>query len=95
MSGGAVFTGSTYKPGLFDTLPFIRLEGISVDTMYTVVLTLMLIYSAILLYPVLTQGPLFRRISGNNNDMIFKLILRIPSTRNNTLDSNIIDLQIH
>ena len=77
VSGGAVFTGSTYKPGLFDTLPFIRLEGISVDTMYTIVLALMLVYSAILLYPLLTQGPLFRRISGNNNDKIFKMIVRI------------------
>ena len=71
VSGTAIFTGSTYKPGLLDTLPYIRLEGVSVDTMYTVVLALMLVYSAMLLYPLFTQGPLFRRISGNNYDTKF------------------------
>ena len=64
-SANAIFTGSTYKPGFLDTLPYIRLEGVSVDTMYTVVLVLMLAYSALLVYPLFTQSLLFRRISGN------------------------------
>ena len=88
----AIFTGSTYKPGFLDTLPYIRLEGVSVDTMYTVVLVLMLAYSALLVYPLFTQSLLFRRISGNYCCILFlRIRLRYsPTKRRKQLLSNMI-----
>ena len=65
ISRPAVFTGA-HKVGFFDTLPYIRLEGVSVDFIYTVILLLMAAYAISMLITLVNQTPfLMNRISGN------------------------------
>ena len=65
ISRPAVFTGA-HKVGFFDTLPYIRLEGVTVDFIYTVILLMMAAYAIGMLISLVNQTPfLMNRISGN------------------------------
>ena len=65
ISQPAIFTGA-HKVGFFDTLPYIRLEGVTVDFIYTVILLMMAAYAIGMLISLVNQTPfLMNRISGN------------------------------
>ena len=64
ISQPAIFTGA-HKVGFFDTLPYIRLEGVTVDFIYTVILLMMAAYAIGMLISLVNQTPfLMNRISG-------------------------------
>ena len=65
ISRPAVFTGA-HQVGFFDTLPYIRLEGVTVEFIYTVILLMMAAYAIGMLISLVNQTPfLMNRISGN------------------------------
>lgn len=57
------YSGGTYNPGILDTLPFIRLEGISADHVNVVIVLLILTYLATIFFPLLNLGSLFSGLS--------------------------------
>ena len=57
-------TGGSYNPGFFDTLPYIRLEGLTADYINVVIILLLLTYLAAYLLPALNLGPLFSQLTG-------------------------------
>jgi hypothetical protein len=50
--------GGSYNPGLFDTLPHIRLEGLTADYINVIILLLLLTYVGSIFLPALNLGPL-------------------------------------
>jgi len=56
-------TGGSYNPGFFDTLPYIRLEGLTADYINVIIIVLLLSYLAAYLLPALNLGPLFSQLT--------------------------------
>jgi len=50
--------GGSYNPGFFDTLPHIRLEGLTADYINVIILLLLLTYVGSIFLPALNLGPL-------------------------------------
>lgn len=56
--------GGSYNPGLFDTLPHIRLEGLTADYINVIILLLLLTYVGSIFLPALNLGPLVSQFTG-------------------------------
>ena len=56
--------GGSYNPGFFDTLPYIRLEGLTADYINVVIILLLLTYLATIFLPALNLGPLVSQLTG-------------------------------
>lgn len=57
-------SGGSYTPGFFDTLPYIRLEGLTADYINVVTILLILTYVASIFLPLLNLGPLVSQLTG-------------------------------
>ena len=57
-------SGGSYTPGFFDTLPYIRLEGLTADYINVVIILLIFTYIASIFLPALNLGPLVSQLSG-------------------------------
>ena len=56
--------GGSYNPGFFDTLPHIRLEGLTADYINVIILLLLLTYVGSIFLPALNLGPLVSQFTG-------------------------------
>ena len=64
-SSSSSSNGGSYNPGIFDTLPHIRLEGLTVDYIYGISLFLLLAYTVSFFLSLFNLFPSTERISGN------------------------------
>ena len=62
--------GGSYSPGFFDTLPHIRLEGLTKDYIYGISLLILLAYTISFFLSLLNLWPSTERISGNILDQL-------------------------
>jgi len=56
------YSGS-YTPGFFDTLPHIRLEGLTADYLNVIIVLLIISYIASIFLPLLGLGPIFSQLT--------------------------------
>ena len=58
--------GSSYTPGFLDTLPHIRLEGLTADYLNGIIVVLLIAYIGSAILPLFNVGPLFSQLSRKN-----------------------------
>ena len=67
--------GGSYTPGFFDTLPHIRLEGLTADYLNVIIVLLIISYIASYILPMLGLGTLFTQLWGKRLKGRFYFIL--------------------